>query len=159
MRRDLEVTTGRNLRLYVIVNIHFIIITSSITLYYQFSIPNSDETSLTIGKDIVTLLKLRCPITLASVQILPLLLKYSDLSVPFIRGTKSGNLIGSAPLTRTGINKGFERMDATSGSKRSSYTKSNGALKRARITEAPDMNLVPQSAPKAFGKCFQLLVV
>ena len=75
-----------------------------------------------------------------------------------LRQTNSGNLAGAAPLTRTGINKGYERMDTTCGSKRSSYTKSDGQLKRARTNEVSEISSIMQSTLNAPGKFDRLLV-
>ena len=80
------------------------------------------------GLTITDILKLRCPLTFSKVHMIPMLLKYTT-PTPFLSLTDSGNLLGKAPLAPTGINKQFERMDTTSGSKRSSYTKSDGPLR------------------------------
>ena len=69
-----------------------------------------------------------------------MLLKYTS-PTPFVSGSDSGNLLGKAPLAPTGINKLFERMDTVRGSKRASYTKSDGALhprKKNKVDETGD---------------------
>ena len=99
-------------------------------------IPESDTASL------VDLLKVRCPVQLGTASLVPLIKKYDSGMSTFTMTTASGNNAGKSTVVRKGVDKQFGRMDTTRGSKRSSYTRSDGpATKLVRVESvqtAPD---------------------
>lgn len=88
-------------------------------------------------KNAVDLWALSCPLSLSTVQLETYLLRYTVPKELFLTGTNSGNNCGAAPVIASGIDRRFERMDTTRGSKRAGYTPSSGigVSKKTRMNE------------------------
>jgi hypothetical protein len=94
-----------------------------------------------------SLIEARCPIQLPTVPLVPVLLQdtasiRNPIAAAFKLDTTSGNLMGSAHIAKKGVDPHYQRMDESRGSKRSSYTMSDGPplVKVSRTS-----NVVPES--------------
>jgi hypothetical protein len=83
-----------------------------------------------------TLLKAGCNIGLTNVRQVQLLLRYKRPGGPLRVTTASGNLLGTAPPVRTGIDKRYERMDTIPGSKKASLTPARRPPRKRKLLTA-----------------------